>query len=664
MEWQLEVRNDSFDRAGITKDKAEAICEYIWNGFEAGATKVVVSKTGEALKEAYSIIIEDNGNGINHQELQNTFGAFLASSKANTSIRIKSQPNKGKGRFSYLAFTSSASLVTNYRDENGVMKKYSIKLDSASRNTFETSELTNSNGESGTIVELPIADSKDDAEFSYNKMHNKLLEEFAWFLYLNRDKGVSLKYCENDLNYLSYIDSQLSKDITIKIDENDFNISLIVWKSKVANSSKIYYMNNDGILKHTDNTSFNNNTIDFYHAVFLKSDYFNDNIPVMVDTEDSLIEFKANQRAVMKELKRQIKKIVDEAMREFLIIKAELRLKDMEDNKSFPSFSNDDYGQLRKKDFVRVTKELYCTEPKIFYKLNRHQEKSLLGFLNLLLSSDERENILAIVDEVVSLTTEQRKKFADILKRSSLEHVLDVIDLIQKRCEVILQLKKIIFDLKEFANERDHIQKIIEQHYWLFGEQYNLVTADKQMRTSLLEYEKLTEVEPSNNDTTMSEAEQIRRLDIFLYSSRFTEDEKKETLVIELKAPNIVLSQKVLTQIVEYANIIRKEERFQSHDRVWKFIAICAKVHEDVKIRYRNYAHLGKRCLVDMIENFEIYAMSWDDIFTNFELRHDFLLSKLKMNFEQSSEPQEKLEATRKMVDDLTTRLASLKLAE
>ena len=62
--WQVSLNNDSFDRAGITKDCKDAVCEYIWNGFEAGASKVSVSLQGAPLKEALSLEISDNGSGI------------------------------------------------------------------------------------------------------------------------------------------------------------------------------------------------------------------------------------------------------------------------------------------------------------------------------------------------------------------------------------------------------------------------------------------------------------------------------------------------------------------------------------------------------------------------------------------------------------------------
>ena len=48
---------------------------------------------------------------------------------------------------------------------------------------------------------------------------------------------------------------------------------------------------------------------------------------------------------------------------------------------------------MRKNDLKRVTKEIFKLEPLIFHKLKQIQEKSLLGFLNLLLSSEERENV-------------------------------------------------------------------------------------------------------------------------------------------------------------------------------------------------------------------------------------------------------------------------------
>lgn len=91
------------------------------------------------------------------------------------------------------------------------------------------------------------------------------------------------------------------------------------------------------------------------------------------------------------------------------------------ERKTFPTFKDDKYDQLRKQDLINVTKELYCLDSRIFYKLKPVQEKSLLGFLNLLLDSEERERILDIVEQIIELTPEQREDFSNVLKRPNLK---------------------------------------------------------------------------------------------------------------------------------------------------------------------------------------------------------------------------------------------------
>ena len=98
---------------------------------------------------------------------------------------------------------------------------------------------------------------------------------------------------------------------------------------------------------------------------------------------------QAEQRSVFRELNKHIRSLVADVLKNFLVQQADAELSKMEQKGNFPRFPDDEYGKLRKKDFETVTRELYCVEPRIFHKLNDTQEKSLLGFLNLLLSSEE-----------------------------------------------------------------------------------------------------------------------------------------------------------------------------------------------------------------------------------------------------------------------------------
>ena len=167
-----------------------------------------------------------------------------------------------------------------------------------------------------------------------------------------------------------------------------------------------------------------------------------------------------------------------------------------------------------------------------------------------------------IIDEIVQLSPKQRKEFASVLKRTHLENIIATIRFIEDRYRVIEVLKSIVFDYARYANERDHVQKIVEQHYWLFGEQHHLVTADKRMQKALEEYLYLLYGDQAPNAVLTPDEDELRRMDIFACAARNTEDANgsaiQENLVVELKAPKIVLTKTVLRQIEDYMDYVRK----------------------------------------------------------------------------------------------------------
>ena len=66
---------------------------------------------------------------------------------------------------------------------------------------------------------------------------------------------------------------------------------------------------------------------------------------------------------------------------------------------------------------------------------------------------------------------------------------------------------------------------------------------------------------------------------------------------------------------------------------------------------------------MDIIGNFEIYALSWDDVFQAFEARHDFLLSNLKLDYSQVStvfDPNDDISVSIEKVDKLSEKLIAV----
>lgn len=348
-QWEVALNNTSFDRAGITKDCKEAICEYIWNGFEAGATEVEVSFTGGQLQEAITIRVADNGKGIEFNNLRETFGAFLSSVKNSASIRIKSQANKGKGRFSYLCFSHSAEWDTVF-GEDGVLKRYTISTSQVSRSSFATSDVSDAIDalSTGTVVEFPLGDGATVDQLSYPSIQQKLLQEFSWYLYLNKSRNLSLKYNDIVLDYTQHIDSDLSIDTEIEIENEKFEVSLIVWKKNIDNSSMIYYLSDDGEIHASRNTGFNKNTVNFFHNVFVSSSFITaaNTAFLQRDNESAQITLDSNDgsKKIYAELKKEVNKLIAGTLKKFLSRQADKQLADMEERGSFPKFSEDDYG--------------------------------------------------------------------------------------------------------------------------------------------------------------------------------------------------------------------------------------------------------------------------------------------------------------------------------
>lgn len=667
MRLSLSVSNQSVESSGITNDYKVAINEFIWNGFEANAHKISVNIIENELSGINELVIRDDGDGINYDELNETFGTFLASKKRYRYLKAKSKVNKGKGRFSFAAFAGDVEWNTIYRDGNE-LKSYTISVSSGSKNDVDYSKPEKVSGVStGTEVIFRNITALTLEDLSFEIMEISLLKEFAWFLYLYKDMGLELIFNGNKLDYSKYVNTDLSETVHKSIEGLPFDISIIVWKQSISEKYCCYYFDENNSLKWKDTTSHNRNTINFIHSVYIKSIFFNNKTFFNNDIEESQLSIFLDDedRKIFRSLHKEIQALIEKKESIYLSDRADKIIDEMEKN-SFPRFSDDIYSQMRKNDLKRVTKELFRLAPKIFYKLKPIQEKSFLGFLNLLLSSEERENILDIIEQIVSLTPEQRSDFANMLKKTSLENIIETIKFLEKRFSVIETLKSIVSNLGKYANERDHIQKIIEQHFWLFGEQYHLASADQGMKTALEKYINILYGEKDINAQLKPTAENERRMDIFLCNNRFVETSfgttMEENVIVELKAPRVRLTIDVYRQIEDYMRIIMGQPSFNTLTRRWKFIAVCSEIDDFIKDRYKTFKDRGKVGLVNISENYEVYAFTWADVFHSFEIKYQPLLEKLKYDREQVAKAlMEEVKETegREKVNALTKKVLS-----
>lgn len=346
----------------------------------------------------------------------------------------------------------------------------------------------------------------------------------------------------------------------------------------------------------------------------------------------------------------------------FIRQEGEFLVQRFETEEMLPDMTNELYGDLRKKDLKDVLKNIYIVQPRIFKNATKEQSKSVIGFLSLLLNTNERKNIVKIIDSITSLTAEEREDLASVLSKTTLNNIVRTIKMLEQRECVIVQLKKLLFENTDWTNERDHIQKIIECNYWLFAEQYHLISSDKPFEKALSNYLYLLYGE--KEDCSIENIEKMRRMDIFLASKRPLDTYanstiKEENIVLELKAPYVCIDKKIFRQIEDYRDLIKKEPQFNSDTRLWKFYAISNSIDPLVKDIVEEASKNGIPFLASKIGNFEIYIMTWDDIFKCFEHKNKYLYDKLcfdKEEIEKEIEQENKLNG-RILSDTLTTNI-------
>lgn len=644
---KLRVNDRSTTGISLPTDFTEVISQYVWNGFEAGATKVSIDfdNTSE-LGTIFSFSISDNGSGINYEKLDQNFGFFLDSTKVRSKNSSLIHGGKGKGRLSFQLFAGKAVWHTTYEDMDGRLKDYDITITKGAKDDYDPTDPVDSvNVNSGTTVEFSAVEGITTHTFEDGNLEHALKLQFGWFLHLNKDKQFKIMINKNELDYNSIIRESKHTVKSFKDeDDNDksysFTIDYIRWGEKIKEKNYYYFLNSNQEEVFKEYTSFNNTAggaHGFYHGVYITSSFF-DRFDISQDenptTQTNILTIQCKSNSAYKALLAYLRDDLLKKRKEFYKESAHKAWQGFEDRKTIPSYRDNEIENLRKDSLKQVVESLYTIEPAIFVGLKPEQEKTMLGLMDIVLDSDEKDDVIKIVDSVVNdLTPEQRKDFAETLEKIKLSNVVEVLKLVVSRQKVIEGLKKLVFELTKFTNERDHIQMAVQSNTWLFGEEFGAVTCDKTFEESLRQYIYILDGKKSEELTV---DEKNRRMDIFMTRQRLVSDpiysnttQLEENIIIELKRPSVTLGKVQMRQVEDYRDIIKKSPQFHSQMKIWKFFLVGNSIDDDIKSAYKTSEIRSKRFLVDWQEDFEIYVMTWADIFDMYRIRNDFLLNKL-----------------------------------
>jgi len=606
------------------KNPFDAFNEYIWNSIDAGAKNIQIKIKADS-KYIKELSIIDDGCGIDYDELNaSLFGKFNTSQKAAQRNKNLSLPHgeKGFGRFAFIKFANDVSWETVYKDGSNKFQ-YSIKINKTSLDNYKLSVLEKTTRTVGTETIFNFESMKECEALTSNnkedildKLKESIALEFCWVIEL---LDINVKINNQPLDY------ELYKEPTVKdkfeINHEKFKIKFIKWKQQLKNQSSRYYLiNSKGKEVFVETTTLNNKGDDFYHSIYVKSIYF-DSFHVLKNRGENT--FSELIKLIDTYLKRKRKPYIDQF--------ANNKFQRFEKEKILPKFSKFE-EQVKKPIFEKAVKEVISFAPSLVSsKTNNSQVKILLELINRLLDDDKSRDIL--YDILSVLLDNENKEYLEELKRLldnyGLKNILGTIQLIERRKETIERLMKMIYDENKYYLESD-LQKEIEESFWIFGEEYNLMIGaeeDDFNKLRKIYCENVLKLKPQEYENDKLSKRQV---DLFI-CAQTEEGRCNKHLIVEIKKPSLNLTKDHYRQIEDYKDEINKIPEFNTEGRhCWNFILLykdISKVH--LKHFEEKIADKFTGKTVDSSKNTQIFVIKWADLLEEIRYRLKFVLEKL-----------------------------------
>ncbi len=612
-----------------------AICEYIWNGFDADANIVKIDFHRNESNKLRKITIQDNGKGIPKDQLVKKFKPFLESGKINNEDERKnhSLPHgfRGRGRLTFFSFARNAKWTTVYNSGTGKFT-YNITINDSRLSEFSGLEETPipTDNEIGTSVEFSNLDGELDKEGYMDEIEEYLRKTYSWFLELTKSKNFKIFINGKILNYNHLIYDREQNNWTIN--GVDFNVRLIIWNCPIEDQSKYYLINSNGDEIFKDFTGLNRRGDGFYHSIFIESKYFDNFSFMQMNTDQQTIDNNGSKSDdTYKKLMERIDLLLRRRRKPYLKEKAKVAIKDLENEGSFISIKkNDELEKMRREEVKNALEEMYVIEPRIFSNLNSEQKKTLVSMFSLLMDSAERDNLFNILNQIFKLEPEERKELTRLLENTSLSFVIRTLNMITDRYLKVECLRKIIFEDGFNAREVEHLQELVESMPWFFGEQYSVyASVEDDFKDILLKIRK--EILGEDDNVELDDPDAKKQVDLYLFGTQ-NGSKSINNLIIELKKPSLVLGNKELDQIYTYSKVIMNDKRFNGNSFTWEFILIGSEISEESNIsgHLESNQNHGDGVVLKR-KNQTVYVKKWSDLFNEFILRHEFITKELRI---------------------------------
>lgn len=654
-----------------------AFCELINNSIQAGAKNIHIDIiytnkneiTSTPIKE---ISIKDDGKGVSNSDFNQKILQIATNVK---------DGGEGIGRFGALQIGSFMEIETiGFDDKTNSFTKIDFNFDST---LFENKELKDID------LEVNIDDLGKKKINTFYKVSIKNLYHGKAEVIQRRNK-ITEDFLQENLNLsiferytLPIFNESISFSINGKIlKKNDFlnetpikksvkthdlkgvehDINIYFYNIKVNHKKvKVFFqVDNSGIKtvghEYTYSSDWYTPDLGTWY-IYVDSEFFSSDLFRNVDFGDYADEELLNLKKVVKNEIDEFFKSRNEKFKKFV--------GNLESDAYYPFKDNAIHSSTEQNLFNKIA---FLIEEE--HKLIEGNNK-LRNFIYPLLNSAIRDGkIRNIFDKVLNLKKDTLEKFHSLLEKTDLEDVISFSSQVADRIQFIEFLEKITYgEVAKFLKERKELHKIVEKSLWIFGENYNgspKLWSDKNLGNILTDLHKEFQYSESGPDENIDENIKIKGIseitDLVFFNERITDDDFKEIMVVELKAPRCKISPKELDQIFNYGYKIKENSQFPKDKVRYKLLLISSSINDKAKTKINaNKMSSEKPFLYQKItdKNIEIYIMTWAELFELNKRKLGYLSNKLSVK-EKSVEATFEEEYPNIIDETFTSRLRKI----
>ena len=414
----------------------DALCEYIWNGFDAQADRVDVKLHTNEFGLINMISIVDNGTGIAYEELGDKFKPFNDSKKYDISRKVNhSLPHgrRGIGRLTFFAFAQRARWNTVY-EKDGNKYEYYIDMEKDSLNQYDDNggrkPKTTGKNVGTEVIFTQIQ------QFSKEEIVERIKNEFFWFLELNENRNFQILVDGEKITYDDFIINKIEFVPKAEL-AYEYEISIVQWNQSLGKEfSKFYFIGSDKEEKHKEATKLNKKSDEFFHSIFIKSSYF-DNFYFEKEMDGQACLFPNKNEPEYKNLMDSINDFLYKFRRQYLKEASDKFIDKLIDSKIYPEFNKSNpIDTYRKNELDNLVGTLYVAQPKIFTNLSDDNKKITIGLLKLIMDAEDKDNLFKVLKQVVDLDEDELAELAGVLKYTSLSNVTRLVKMIEDTFEL------------------------------------------------------------------------------------------------------------------------------------------------------------------------------------------------------------------------------------